>query len=265
METTPARVGAMLFSLVEPYPGLHRTFNRWYERDHFYAGVMTLAGSLSGARWVATRDLKARRYPDPSPIVPEPGKGSFLHAYYIDAERFDEWDRASVDVVLQHLLPAGRMFPRREHVLTKLFDLDHASYRDADPVPALLTLDHRYAGLVTVVGRGADGVSRDEVDAWMRDVLLPERLDGSPVASVLTFTPRPFTGERPADLVVEPDPPTRFLQLWFVERDPGQVWDDVFQPLGPAIDRSGIAVTEWVGGFVPAVPGTDTHVDDLEV
>ena len=34
------RLGSMLFTLVEPHRGHELAYNRWYERDHFYAGCM---------------------------------------------------------------------------------------------------------------------------------------------------------------------------------------------------------------------------------
>jgi hypothetical protein len=253
----------MLYTLIEPHPGRHRAYNRWYERDHFYSGVLTLPGSVAGQRWVATPELKARRLPMPSPVVPDPGRGSFLTTYYVDASRIPEWDVAAGDAV-RDLQAAGRMWPERDHVLTRFVDYEFAAYRDTDPVPALLTLDHRYPGLVTVVGRGVDGVDRSDVHRWLREDVLPDALQGSPVASVLTFSFRPIEGERPPDLVRDEDPATRFYQLWFVEADPNAVWDDVFVPLAAAVDASGVAVLEWMGGFVPTVPGTDTHVDALE-
>jgi hypothetical protein len=259
----PVQLGTMLYTLVEPEPGTFRAYNRWYERDHFYAGVMNLPWTLAGRRWVATRELKALRYPASSPIVPDPSDGSFLTTYYVQAGMHPEWDVASVDAVLKLLAPAGRMWPWRRHIITKLFDFDYAVCRDADGVPPTLTLHHRYPGLVTVVGRAADGVRPDDAAAWMRDELIPGRLAGSPVASVLSFSFRPFEGERPSDLVWTPDPPSRFHQLWFVEADPGSVWPDVFAPLGAALDASGMVRTEWVGGFVPTVPGTDTYIDEL--
>ena len=33
------RLGSMLFTLVEPHRGHEVAYNRWYERDHFYAGL----------------------------------------------------------------------------------------------------------------------------------------------------------------------------------------------------------------------------------
>ena len=34
------RLGSMLFTLVEPHRGHEVAYNRWYERDHFYAGFV---------------------------------------------------------------------------------------------------------------------------------------------------------------------------------------------------------------------------------
>ena len=35
----PIKLGSMLFTLVEPRRGHEVAYNRWYERDHFYAGA----------------------------------------------------------------------------------------------------------------------------------------------------------------------------------------------------------------------------------
>jgi len=262
MQEPPVRIGMMLYTLIEPHPGRHRAYNRWYERDHFYSGVMTLPGTLSGQRWVATPALKALRGPDASPMVPDPVRGSFLTTYYVDADRTAEWDAAASDAV--HRLGAdGRLWPERDHVLTRFVDYAHAVYRDGEPVPAVQTLDHRYPGLLTVVGRGRADVGRAEVLTHLRDALLPELVAGSPFPSVLTFTMRPFEGERPPDLPVDPDPASRFLQLWFVEADPESCADAVAAVLA-AYEADPVVAPEWVGGFVPTVPGTDTHVDLLE-
>ena len=59
--TTTSAVGTMLLTLVDPHRGHEVAYNRWYERDHFYAGCMIGAGWFAGKRWVATRDLKDLR------------------------------------------------------------------------------------------------------------------------------------------------------------------------------------------------------------
>ena len=43
------RLGSMLFTLVEPHRGHEVAYNRWYERDHFYAGCMIGPGCSPAA------------------------------------------------------------------------------------------------------------------------------------------------------------------------------------------------------------------------
>ena len=62
----PIKLGSMLFTLVEPRRGHEVAYNRWYERDHFYAGCMIGPYQFAGKRFVATAELKALRDPDPS-------------------------------------------------------------------------------------------------------------------------------------------------------------------------------------------------------
>ena len=60
-------LGSVLVSLLDPTPGQESAFHRWYERDHFYAGVMVGPWFFSGRRYVATRALKDLRGSGPSP------------------------------------------------------------------------------------------------------------------------------------------------------------------------------------------------------
>ena len=63
------RIGSTLLTLVDPHKGHEVAYNRWYERDHFYAGCMIGARTISGGRFVCTADLKALRYPEASPVA----------------------------------------------------------------------------------------------------------------------------------------------------------------------------------------------------
>ena len=63
MTDDPIRIGTMLYTLVEPHRGHEVAYNRWYERDHFYAGCQIGAYNFAGARFVSTAPLKALRYP----------------------------------------------------------------------------------------------------------------------------------------------------------------------------------------------------------
>src|SRR6478752_496182 len=65
----PVRLGGALVTIVEPHKGHEVAYNRWYERDHFYAGCMIGAWNISGQRFVATKDLKDLRYPADSPVI----------------------------------------------------------------------------------------------------------------------------------------------------------------------------------------------------
>src|SRR5689334_24348041 len=56
------KVGSMLLTLVDPNRGFERAYNRWYERDHYYAGCMIGPFLFAGSRWVANRkDRKSTR------------------------------------------------------------------------------------------------------------------------------------------------------------------------------------------------------------
>ena len=112
----------MLFTLVDPTPGFEVAYNRWYERDHFYGGVMVGPGTLSGRRWVATRALKDLRFPtEPSghsPVTNPIDAGSFLATYFIDAASVaNHFAWASEEV--HKLYAAGRGVEERTRCCTR--------------------------------------------------------------------------------------------------------------------------------------------------
>src|SRR5208283_544258 len=90
-EAEPIKLGSMLLTVVEPHRGHEIAYNRWYERDHFYAGCMIGEGCFAGRRWVATRDLKRLRYPEGGPVVPSREVGSYLSLYWILDELRPTW------------------------------------------------------------------------------------------------------------------------------------------------------------------------------
>ena len=92
-EAEPVKLGSMLLTLVEPHRGHEVAYNRWYERDHFYAGCMVGPYNFAGRRFVATADLKALRDPDPSAITGEPARGSYIAAYWVLDGYYDVWNR----------------------------------------------------------------------------------------------------------------------------------------------------------------------------
>ena len=70
----PIKLGGALITLVEPHRGHEVEYNRWYERDHFYAGCMIGAWTISGSRYVATAEHKALRWRNRPQHEPGHGK-----------------------------------------------------------------------------------------------------------------------------------------------------------------------------------------------
>ena len=84
MNDYPIRVGSMLFTMVDPQKGHEVEYNRWYERDHFYAGCMIGPKLFAGKRWVATKELKDLRFPrGDTPVASPVEAGSYLAIYYV--------------------------------------------------------------------------------------------------------------------------------------------------------------------------------------
>ena len=248
MNASPVRLGSILFTLVEPHRGFEVAYNRLYERDHFYAGVLVGPHTLAGQRWVATRADKARR-------IPADLRGSYLGLYWIEAGHHDEWNRWGVDAV-NKLHAEGRMFAERDHVHTALYDFAWLYGRDPDGVPPELALDHRYKGLVAMLVEGDAG-------DWYRDELLPEVVPGLPVDQVLAFTPLPLLDDAPSDVGRQDADAHRLLLLWFLDADPAEAWDGGFADHGQRLAASGRGTLTWAAPFRPTVPGTDIYTDQL--
>jgi hypothetical protein len=261
VEASPVRLGSILFTLVEPHRGHEVAYNRWYERDHFYAGCMVGPGILAGARFVATRRHKALRSPPASAITADPSRGSYLALYWISREGQDAWGAWAAQEV-HRLHRAGRMFPHRDHVHTRMYRYRGGAFRDPDGVPAEIALDHRYPGLVVTFVEAPPG----ERDACLRGLLeehLPGRLAGSPAAMALAFTPVPVPDDAPVDIPRPVGEEGWILLLWFVERDPAEGWEGSFAGAGSALEGTGRLRHLFTGPFVATIPGTDAYVDEL--
>ncbi len=250
----PIKLGGALVTMVEPHKGHEVAYNRWYERDHFYAGCQIGAWNLAGARFVATRECKAKRYPADSPICPDPTSGSYLAVYWILAGKFGEWIQWGTNQV-NWLHENNRMFPHRDHVHTLMYKYRGEVHADPDGVPAELALDRRYPGLVLVIGELADGVKDTQITDWVRSRPLPSD-------QVVTFTPIPLLGNAPSD-VPRDETKDRFCHLYFVDGDPVAIWDEQFASLGDDLAATGLGTVVFASPFLATVPGTDTYTDQL--
>ena len=172
----------------------------------------------------------------------DPQIGSYLGVYYVLDGHHDEWNRWAVDQV-NVLHGAGRMFDHRDHIHTGLYRFEWEHRRDADGVPAELTLDHRFAGMASVFLEPADGCHRcrgrrlaaravpadgdariavgHRARASARSRCWPMHRATSPGASRSTSGP---------------------LALCFLDESPDGTWDDVFAPMGAALAAAGLGV-----------------------
>lgn len=261
----PVRVGSMLLTLVDPNRGYETAYNRWYERDHFYAGCMVGPYIMSGSRWVATRELKDLRWPRDSRVAEPWDAGSYVAIYWIEQDHYQDWDSWALPQV-KALYAEGRGFAERTHVHTVMFDLVGTGYRDVDPVPVDVALDRAYDGLVAVWLEARDGDGRGLHDKLQADAL-PGLLSDSAIEIASSWVPREeskaaASRNSPMLLGSPCGGDERLCQLFFVTGDV-RASLPAFQSYTEQLETSGLADTLLVAPFIRTVVGTDTYVDQL--
>ncbi|MDX2166262.1 MAG: hypothetical protein SF182_04340 [Deltaproteobacteria bacterium] len=261
MQEFPVQVGSMLFTMVDPHVGHEVAYNRWYERDHFYAGCMVGPWLFAGRRWVAPKRLKEKRFPADSTIArPSVQAGSYVATYWIHAGHHDEHHQWAGEQA-RWLYQNQRGFDARTHVHTLMYTLAWCRYRDADPVPLALSLDHPFAGMATVFVERNEGVDAARFDAWFRDQHLPGALAGSPLASCSRWAPIPQR-EGPMTIPRVERPERLDLYLFFPDTPAEQCWER-FEQLQRDIDASGLGRVVFASPWLPTVVGTDRYTDEL--
>lgn len=246
----PIRLGSLLFSLVQPHKGHEVAYNRWYERDHFYAGCLIGQYTIAGNRFVATRDCKALRFGSGRLDL---SAGSYLALYWILAGHHREWDAWAVRQVNQ-LHEQGRMFKERDHVHTSFYRFDAEFHGEGSAMPIELALDRRYGGAVAMIVDMAPGKEPSDLAAFLAD-------RGCPGDVSLSASPLPLDADSPKD--VPTDIGNRALYLGFSVEDPRTVWEERYRPLGRAIEEAGLGSIALASPFIPTIFGTDTYTDDL--
>ena len=254
-------LGSVLVSLLEVLPGHEVEFHRWYERDHFYAGCMMGPYFFSGRRYVATRPLKDLRFPDPTPVIDDIARGSYLALYWIQAGHHDaavEWAVTQVN----WLNASDRMLEHRAQAHAGFYHLRWQVARDPDGVPAELALEHPFAGVVlSMVDRSA-GVDPGSFDSEVRAWIAP-RLAGARAALCLGLEPEPLPDHAPSYVPRPEGLERRSLQLFFLQSDPRECWQELFSEQDAWLREAGIGHVSYAAPFIPTIPGTDRYADEL--
>jgi hypothetical protein len=259
----PVKVGSMLLTMVDPNKGFERAYNRWYERDHYYAGCMVGPWQLAGSRWVAPRSLKDLRWPAGEETIASPtDAGSYVAIYWIEAGHHEEWNQWGQEQVAW-LYSNGRGFSERKHTHTVLYDHVAADYRDEDPVPMLVALDAAYDGIVLVWFDGRDGLEAPALLDRLRAEALPALLGGSSIEIVGSFRPNANPAkDQPMDLGTPAGGPGRLCQMLFVRGDVTETLGRV-RAYTDAVEAAGLADLRLAAPFLRTDVGRDTHVDEL--
>ncbi len=256
----PVRVGHMLLTMVEPHRGHAKAYNRWYERDHFYAGCLINPWLFSGGRFVATRPLKDLRFPEDSPIArPDVRQGSYVALYWILEDHFPEWREWS-NGQAHKLYRDGRGFAERTHIHTLLYDFDHVHYRDTDPVPLALALDHGFEGFVTATVERCEGVAQSYLDQW-HAARWPSWVAGTSIANGSVWSPR-TQGNAPMDIPQVENLDRLDMHLFFLDGNAADAWP-AFRDWADEIEVSGLGRVSFASPWLPTRVGTDLHSDQL--
>jgi len=244
------RLGSMLFTLVEPHQGHEVPYNRWYERDHFYAGCMVGPWLFAGRRFVATKPLKDLRFGSDADLFGGASLGSYVAIYWVlEGRHQDHFEWATRQVMWLH--ESGRMFPERDHIHTLLYTLEWTTSADDHGVPPELALDHPYGGVTATLLRPAEGASAERVRAAMADAEL-----------ALGFSPIPLPASAPVTQKGHDRLDGCLMTLSFSESSPAEQWD-AQRALAQRLSDDGAAEVLWSAPFIPTIPGTDTYTDQL--
>ena len=256
------KLGSVLVSLMDPARGKEVEFNRWYERDHFYAGCMIGPWFFSGRRFVATRPLKDLRYPETTPVIDDVMKGSYLALYWIlegHHQQAEDWAVRQVN----DLIAQGRMLGSRSPTMAGFYHHRWSVLRDADGVPAELALEHPFAGVAMLMVDRSPDVSAEALDRWYREEHLPAALEGSDAAMCIALDPIPLPDDAPAYVERPSGLERRSLYLYFLGRPPTESWAALFASHGSRLSSLGLGEVTYAAPFIPTLPGTDRYTNEL--
>lgn len=258
------RVESMLFSVVEPAEGKAVEYNDWYERDHQFDGGMSGAGWFSNRRWVATRRLKTLRFPEDG-AFDDLGIGSLAQIYWRQqgcARSSETWAREQ----WAWLNDEHRIYSDRQHFHSASYWLLSTLVAEGERVPIELALQHPFAGLaVLMIDDGcADGAAdRDAAIGDLERIAAEElvALDAPIVASWELLREPGQPASRPAATLIRGSH-DMVVQLIFLRADPEALWPRITD-YAARIEAETSSKIVFASGFIPTVPGTTTHLEEI--
>lgn len=153
------------------------------------------------------------------------------------------------------------MFEQRTHVMTGYFDLRAEWQRTGHQPRAIHSLDYPYKGLVLEI---VDPQTKPGFHAWLREYFVPQRINDPGIAQCLWFAPLAWPGAGETSWFDYANSnAARVVLIWLLEEDPRESWQTTFGEHLGAIEHAGMASLVFIGGFVPAVPGTDRYLDEI--
>lgn len=174
---------------------------------------------------------------------------------------------------IARLAGEGRMYvdsiPRR-HVFSRLQPYAGAVYDDPDGDGPLdvHALDHPFTGVVVQVLRTREGWARDELVRWLMADFIPGRLTAARAAMCLVSLDADLPDSVAQKTSRVPsaygdEAARRLTLLWFVHDDVREGWQDRFASHAEGLAAGGLGDLEFASPFIPLVPGTNEHIDDL--
>jgi hypothetical protein len=251
----PVPLSSALLTLVDPDRGAEVAFNRWYERDHFYGGVLLGPDVFAGARFLARAEEKRLRVIEDGT---DPNRRTMLAAYWLTGSGSQYWPWLAEKVPA--LVEAGRMAPLGGVRDALWWPRLWAVERDPDRTPVELALDRRYpAAALTMVDTTVDADNESLEEDYRKRCVRPLVCGDGLAATVVGAESHPvaLAGTRPRS------GPARVTALWFLESAEPVALEAFVVAHAKAMVDFPTARTAWLSPFVAAVPGTDAHLDRL--
>lgn len=262
-------VGGAYVGITETVAAHERSFNRWYEDDHFYSGAMSGPWILAGRRWLATAALRRTWLPADSPLITPGGQGCFLKVYWFAQGHEDDaqtWMRETYKVLMTPerfpTMPMpGVTEPRvrrnsvyssfQRHLFTCLAD-------PGDPLREIHALDYPFGGLALDIIRSRTPVT-DLATRLKSDVADTLDVDAASCKIAVAFE-RAHDEWLPAAGRVGDGEVAVF---WFFVTPPSSAG---YAPLltsfhGRVIDADAELVLS--ASFIPTIPGTDAYIEEM--